>query len=345
MKAVVDDKIPFIREAIEQIADEVVYLPGRQIGPDDVRDADVLVVRTRTRCNRRLLEGSRVQFVATATIGFDHIDTDYLKQAGIAWSNCPGCNANSVAQYIHASLLLLKRDAGMDLRRTTLGIVGVGHVGEAVRRAVTPLGVRILLNDPPREEKEGRQLPDGTVFAPLEQLQQECDILSLHTPLVTEGAHPTYHLADEAFLMNLTRHPVLINSGRGEVVDNEALLRALDEGAVGRAIIDTWENEPHISLPLLYKVYIGTPHIAGYSADGKANATRMTLQAICRHFGIERQFRIEPPALPPDFVPASDPEERALQLYNPLDDSRRLKANPQRFEDLRGNYPMHSEFA
>ncbi len=343
MKAVVDDKIPFIREAIEQIADEVVFLPGQQISAADVHDADLLIVRTRTRCNRTLLQGSRVRFVATATIGFDHIDTAYLKEAGIAWSNCPGCNATSVGQYIRSCLILLKRETGMDLRRTTLGIIGAGHVGTAVKKAVEPLGVRILLNDPPREANEGRRPDEQTCLHPLDELQNECDILSFHTPLTTVGPYATFHLADAAFLDKLARKPVLINSGRGEVVDNQALLQALNSGQASRAIIDTWENEPHISLPLLEKVYIGTPHIAGYSADGKANATRMTLQAVCRHFRIERPFSVEPPALPASFLPSADPEELALQLYNPQDDSRRLKEHPERFEELRGNYPLRRE--
>ena len=343
MKAVVDDKIPFIRKALEQIADTVVYLPGQQISDADVRDADVLIVRTRTRCNRELLEGSRVRFIATATIGFDHIDTAYLAQAGIAWSNCPGCNASSVGQYIRSCLILLKRDKGMDLRHATLGIIGMGHVGTAVRRAVEPLGVRILVNDPPREQREGRCLDDGTEFSPIERLQQECDILSFHTPLVTDGEHPTWHLADTAFLNALQKKPVLINSGRGEVVDNPALLRALEQGTVSDAIIDTWENEPHINPELLRNVYIGTPHIAGYSADGKANATRMALQAICRHFHLTARFQINPPALPDSFRPSADEEELALQLYNPQTDSQRLKNNPDLFEELRGNYPLRRE--
>lgn len=343
MKAVVDDKIPFIRAALKQIADKVVYLPGQQICAGDVRDADLLVVRTRTRCDRKLLEGSRVRFIATATIGFDHIDTAYLAQAGIAWSNCPGCNATSVGQYIRSCLILLKREKGMDLRNTTLGIIGMGHVGTAVRRAVEPLGIRILQNDPPREQLEGSQLDDGSVFSPLKRLQQECDILSFHTPLVTDGDHPTWHLADAPFLNALQKHPVLINSGRGEVVDNRALLRALEKGTVSHAIIDTWENEPHIDTELLHKVYIGTPHIAGYSADGKANATRMALQAICRHFHITAQFQINPPALPASFAPSVDEEELALQLYNPQTDSNRLKNNPGLFEELRGNYPLRRE--
>lgn len=345
MKVVADDKIPFIREALSRIADEVVYLPGQQISAEDVKDADALIVRTRTRCDRALLEGSTVRFIATATIGYDHLDTAYLEEAGIEWRNCPGCNATSVGQYVRSCLLLLQREKGMHLPDTTVGLIGVGHVGTAVRDAVTPLGVRVLLNDPPREEKEKRgMLPvSGNDYRPLPELMEQCDVLSFHTPLVTDGSFPTYHLAGDAFFHKLAKTPVLINASRGEVVDTAALLAALEEGRVREAIIDTWENEPDISRSLLYKVYIGTPHVAGYSADGKANATRMALQAVCDYFSLPADFSIEPPALPSDFCPSPDADTLALQLYNPLEDSRRLKADPSLFEELRGHYPLRRE--
>lgn len=341
MKAVVDDKIPYIQGSIEKIADTVVYLPGNEIGAEDVRDADILIVRTRTRCDRNLLEGSRVQIIATATIGYDHIDTEYLQEAGIKWTNCPGCNATSVAQYIHSCLLLLKRERGFQLNQLTIGIVGVGHVGSAVQKAIAPLGVRILLNDPPRALKEKGE--SEIKFCNMQQIQDEADIITFHTPLIQTGDFPTYHLADETFFERLKKQPVLINSGRGEVVDNTALLKAIEKKQVSEAIIDTWENEPHLNLSLLNKVYIGTPHIAGYSADGKANATRMSLEAICNHFGIEAEFHIEAPALPSTFIPDSDAEELSLQLYNPHHDSNRLKQHPENFEKLRGDYPLRRE--
>ena len=225
MRIIVDDKIPFIRPSLAKLADEVCYLPGASISAEDVRDADALIVRTRTRCNRQLLEGSRVRFIATATIGYDHLDTTYLREAGITWVNAPGCNASSVGQYVRSCLLLLARDRGLDLSRTTVGIVGVGHVGQAVSKALAPLGVRLLFNDPPRQQaEECASVP----FCPLEQLQKEADILSFHTPLVREGQWPTFHLADSAFMHHLSRRPYLINTSRGEVVDNEALEAALD---------------------------------------------------------------------------------------------------------------------
>lgn len=340
MKVLVDDKIPYIQGQIERLADEVVYMPGAKMTAADVRDADALIVRTRTHCNEALLKGSKVGFIATATIGFDHLDTAYLDKAGIAWTNCPGCNATSVAQYVHSCLLLLQKERGMKLQECTLGIIGVGNVGSAVWEKCKPLVGRVLLNDPPRAEREGNT---KVQFSSLEQLMQECDILTIHTPLVVDGKYPSFHLADDAFLHSLPRRPVLINCGRGEVVDNAALEAALDDGRLRDAIIDTWEDEPAIRLTLLNKVYIGTPHVAGYSADGKANATRMSLQALARWMGKEGMtFTVQPPQLPqlPD---ASTGEELALQLYDPRQDSERLKQAPEKFEWLRGNYPLRRE--
>ena len=340
MKLIIDDKIPYIREAAEKIADEVVYVPGNRFTPRLVRNADALIVRTRTHCDGLLLEGSRVRFIATATIGFDHIDTEYCRLAGIAWSNAPGCNAASVAQYVRSALLLIQAQSHCPLREMTLGIVGVGHVGSRVAEVARQLGMKVLLNDPPREEKEGTG--DGT-FSDLGRLAECCDILTFHVPLEREGKHPTYHLADEAFFKSLRRSPYLINTSRGEVVDTQALKMALHKGDVADAIIDVWENEPAIDRELLRQVMIGTPHIAGYSADGKANATRMALDAVCRFFHIDRQYTILPPPPPEPLIRAHSREEAWLQIYNPENDSLRLKAHPEQFESLRGNYPLRRE--
>lgn len=337
MRLVIDSRIPYIKGVAEQLADEVVYMEGQDISPSAVREADALIVRTRTRCDRTLLEGSRVKFIATATIGFDHIDTAYCREAGIAWCNAPGCNAASVAQYVCSSLLLLRRDRHLSLAGSCLGIVGVGHVGSRVAEVGRRLGMRLLLCDPPRAARgeEG--------FLPLETLAEQCDVLTFHTPLVRTGPFPTCHLADASFLSSLKRHPFLINTSRGEVVDNRALYEALLRGEVKDAVVDVWENEPHILPELLERAMITTPHIAGYSADGKANATRMVLDALCRFFHIEATYHILPPPPPDPVLRVSSEAEAQLRSYNPLADSEALKASPSRFEYLRGHYPLRRE--
>lgn len=330
-------------------------MPGGDIGPADVRDADAIVVRTRTLCGENLLGGSRVGFVATATIGYDHIDTDYMARAGITWMNCPGCNSSSVAQYIRSVLLLLQRDKGMQPARTTIGVVGQGHVGTKVVAVARRLGMRVLVCDPPKAEK-GALCVCGD-FVTLDDICRECDVITFHVPLTHTGSHATYHLADEAFFNRLSRRPVVINTSRGPVADNAALLEALYNNKVKDAVIDTWENEPHIDLRLLEKTYIATPHIAGYSADGKVNADNMVMEGLCRHFGLEKPERISPPDLPRYEVErlegllrtnhsangAAAERDIALALYNPLNDSAKLKESPHRFEELRGNYPLRRE--
>lgn len=336
MKVVIDNKIPYIREAMEALADEVVYLPGKEITASVVRDADTLITRTRTQCNRQLLEGSKVRFIGTATIGFDHIDTEYCREAGITWSNCPGCNAGAVEQYLHSVLLLLQQEKHVELKDACLGIVGVGHVGSHILSLAERLGMRILLNDPPRADhgEEG--------FVSLETLARKCDIITFHTPLERNGEYRTFHLADRAFFHSLRKKPYIINTSRGEVVETEAILEALDKGLIGGAVLDVWENEPHINLELLDKVFIGTPHIAGYSADGKANATRMVLEAFCRFFGKEMNFHIAAPEQPHREYD-SDERVRQLQMYNPHDDCDMLRAHPELFEQLRGDYVLRKE--
>ena len=336
MKIVVDDKIPYIRETICQLADEVVFLSGAAITADDVKDADVLVVRTRTRCNQQLLEGSKVQLVVTATIGYDHIDTEWLESAGIRWTNCPGCNSGSVAQYVESTLLLLEQKKGLSLRQSTIGIVGCGHVGSKVKAVAERLGMRVLVCDPPLASTPS---PLTSHFVSLDEIERNSDVITFHVPLTKEGDYATWHLADDDFFHRLSRVPYIINTSRGEVVDNKALLLAIEEGRVRDAIIDVWENEPHPDATLLDKVFIGTPHIAGYSADGKVNADNMVIDAICQQFGLSHPGIIAPPALPKDFHYTGNP----LELYNPMDDSQKLKAEPSHFEQLRNNYPLRRE--
>ena len=338
MKIVVDNKIPYIRETICQLADEVVFLSGAAITAADVKEADVLVVRTRTHCNQQLLEGSKVQLVVTATIGYDHIDTHWLDKAGIRWTNCPGCNSGSVAQYVECSLLLLEQQKKLPLSQSTIGIVGCGHVGSKVKAVAERLGMHVLVCDPPLQKANSQKLTANS-YVSLDDIERRCDVITFHVPLTCEGRYATWHLADDAFFQRLSRVPYIINTSRGEVVDNKALLKALEEGRVRDAVIDVWENEPHPDAALLEKVFIGTPHIAGYSADGKVNADNMVVDAICQQFGLPHPEPIVPPTLPSDIHLTGSP----LDLYNPMDDSRKLKAEPSFFEQLRNNYPLRRE--
>ena len=331
MKIIVDDKIPYIREALSGITRDIIYIKGADITASDVRNADALIVRTRTRCDERLLGGSKVRFVATATIGIDHLDTQWLDSAGICWVNCPGCNAASVGQYLLTSLLTLQRDHGLHLDRATLGIVGYGHVGRAVKAVGEKLGMNIIVNDP------FLNLPE---LVSLDTIRREADVVTFHVPLTSDGEHPTMHLADRSFLMGLCREGVtVVNTSRGGIVDENALLEAMDKGIVRHSIIDTWENEPDINPKLLDKAYIATPHIAGYSADGKVTADNMVLDELCDFFGIKGHKKVTAPPLPSDFHYTGDP----LELYDPLEDSCRLKLHPLDFEEQRGNYPLRRE--
>lgn len=348
MKIVIDDKIPYIRGAFEPFA-EVVYLPGNKTTLEVVKDADAIVTRTRTKCNRDLLTGSKVKFIATATIGHDHIDTEFCKQAGIEWTNAPGCNAESVNQYIASALFSYSMKKRFDLKEKTIGIVGVGHVGSKVARLCETIGMKVLLNDPPRERVEGPEQ-----FVSLEKIQNEADIITFHVPLNIKGDDTTFHMVDEKFIQNLKKKPLLINSCRGEVFDTKATKKALQTGAISGFIADCWENEPDIDLELLEMADYGTPHIAGYSKDGKANGTKMSVQAISRFFnlGIDN-WEPENVELPEKTTIEIDGNQRReysilaeaiLSTYDIENDDEALRENPQLFEKLRGDYPVRREF-
>ncbi|MCW8925566.1 MAG: 4-phosphoerythronate dehydrogenase PdxB [Xanthomonadales bacterium] len=348
MKVIIDDKIPYIRGALEPYA-EVVYLPGKQTTAEVVKDADALVTRTRTICDRKKLAGSKVSYIATATIGFDHIDTDYCAEAGIKWSNAPGCNAESVNQYIASALFSYAQRRGLTLKGMTIGIVGVGQVGTRVAKTCEILGMGVLLNDPPREREEG---PDQ--FVSLQTVCEQADIITFHVPLNMHGVDKTHHMADEAFLQSLHKEPLLINTCRGEVFESGPVYRARQAGMVSGLIIDCWENEPQLDLDLLALVDYATPHIAGYSKDGKANGTRASVRAISRHFGLGiddwEPSGVEPPPTPLirlDGGGQTDEQvlaEAVLATYQIADDDRALRDNPERFEQLRGDYPVRREF-
>ena len=344
MKIIVDNKIPYIKGILEPFADVEYYAPA-DINREVVCDADILIIRTRTRCNRELLEGSKVRYIGTATIGYDHIDTEWCGKNGIVWTNAPGCNASSVGQYILSSLLSLQERKDFVLEGKVIGIVGVGNVGRIVADYCRMVGMEVLLNDPPRA-----RLEDSTCFVSLDEVAKECDIITFHTPMNKSGMDCTYHLAGADFFSRLRKRPVIINSSRGEVVDNRALYNAYQSGNVSEMILDCWENEPDVDDVLLSNVFIGTPHIAGYSADGKANATRQIVQAISRWMGISIDTSlIQPPApvfpdidlsLCSDNILAS----AVLATYDPRNDTAALRAAPGTFEKLRGEYGLRREF-
>lgn len=342
-----DNKIPFLKGVLDDVAD-MVYLPGREISAADVRGADALITRTRTCCDASLLDGSGVKFIATATIGHDHIDTQYCDKKGIAWTNAPGCNSSSVEQYILSVLLNTAMQDGHDLKGKTIGIIGVGNVGGKVEKISRALGMQVLLNDPPRARAEGT----GD-FVELERILQEADIITLHVPLNVSGEDKTLHMADHVFFKGLARKVLLINSSRGEVVDPGALKKAILENRLADAVLDVWEGEPAIDQSLLNLVRIGTTHIAGYSTDGKANGTSMSVQAVSRFFelGFDEWY---PATLPGPEHPEITLDGTGMDMqailhevvniaYNVLGDDWKLRESPQRFEELRGAYPIRRE--
>jgi erythronate-4-phosphate dehydrogenase len=348
MKIIIDDKIPYIKGAFEHLA-EVIYLPGKQTTPLITKDADAIVTRTRTICNRDLLEGSSVKFIATATIGFDHIDTEYCRHAGIEWTNAPGCNAESVNQYIASALCSWAMRKRTDLTGLTIGIVGVGNVGARVAKTCEIFGMRVLLNDPPRAKMEGNEW-----FVSLETIQKEADIITLHVPLNMEGEDKTYRMVNSGFLQKLHKKPLLLNSCRGEVNSTNDVKQALKENQISGYIADCWENEPNLDLSLLQLAEYGTPHIAGYSKDGKANGTKMSVQAISRFFGLGidnwEPAGVETPANPIIEIDGSQRREYSilaeavLSTYDIESDDEMLRDNPAKFETLRGDYPVRREF-
>ena len=347
MLIVADDKIPFLKGVLESCAD-VVYLPGGEIGPKDLREADGLIVRTRTRVDAGLLSGSRVKAVVSATIGTDHMDIPWLEENGIAWANALGCNSGSVKQYV-ASVFAALEKGYYPLAGKTLGVVGVGNVGRKVAQVGEAFGMKVLLNDPPRQESE----PDFPGLD-LNVLLQLSDVVSFHVPLLHSGKYPTYHLLNDTTLMMMKRGSVLINSSRGEVVDERVMKKGISSGIIDLGILDVWEHEPDIDRDLQRRLMLGTPHIAGYSVDGKANGTTAAVRFISSQFGLGLDDW-SPAELPvfddmtitPDAPGLSLNQQIAsavLGTYDVREDAERLTAHPENFELLRGNYPIRREF-
>jgi erythronate-4-phosphate dehydrogenase len=348
MKVVADDKIPFLKGVLEPFAD-VVYVNGKSIGREDLKDADALIVRTRTRCNEELLGGTKVKFVGTATIGFDHIDTRWCEANGIKWTNAPGCNSSSVKQYIASTLISIAEKFGFSLADRVLGVVGVGNVGSKIIRLADLLGMKVYLCDPPKVRSTGT-----CGFISLAGIIRECDIITFHVPLTLDGQDKTYHMINEKLLSSLNPGTVIINSSRGEVADTAALKYAVKQKQVTAIALDVWEKEPDIDPDLLEMCSLATPHIAGYSVDGKANGTSMIIQELSKHFGLElddwtAEDLIRPlqPMLEIDCMGRSVEEilkTAILHTYDVREDDRKLRTNPGSFEKLRGEYPPRREF-
>lgn len=341
MRFVIDKYIPFIEGVLEPFGD-VIYARPAEITPELVRDADALLVRTRTCVDEKLLGDSRCRFVGTATIGMDHYDTEWCGKAGIKLVNAPGCNAPAVAQYVLSSIGCLWRTP---LNHTTIAIVGVGNVGRLVERWCRALGMKIMRVDPPRQAVEG-----GKDWFTLEDAAKEADIITFHTPLTREGRFATFHLADKLFFETLQRKPLIINAARGPVVDNKAWMDAIDKGQIKGAVIDVWEGEPLVDQELMLKADISTPHIAGYSLDGKIRATQMVLDALSAHFGLpglkadSRKAVSIPEVVTMETVMASyDPMEDTAMMRNTLNRSMSDDEVKRAFEYLRDSYPLRHE--
>ena len=330
MKVIIDSAIPYIKGILEPYA-EVLYRDGRAFTPREVSDADVLIIRTRTRCDKALLAGSRVKLITTATIGFDHIDLKYCATHGIEVVTAAGCNAAGVLQWVAATLALLSEKEGWQPRERTLGIVGVGNVGSLVERYARAWGFQVLRCDPPRKEREGGD------FLPLEQVVERADIITFHTPLDST----TFHLINEQLIERIPRHSTIINASRGEVASTEALL-----GAPQRLCLDVWEDEPNINLTLLEKAFIATPHIAGYSAQGKANASSIVVQAIARKFNLPltEWYPAEVQRVERAEIGWEQMCQSIAQYCDLQEQTAELRHHSSDFESLRNNYHYREEY-
>ncbi|MDH4239409.1 MAG: 4-phosphoerythronate dehydrogenase PdxB [Phycisphaerae bacterium] len=355
MKIIADENIPLVAECFSSIG-KVEVVPGREITPGVIADADVLLVRSITPVGADLLASSKVRFVGTATIGFDHIDIEYLSRNNIGFASAPGSNANSAAEYVIAALLNIAKRHSIDLEGKSISIIGVGNVGGRVAKKASALGMKLFLNDPPLQRQTG-----DSKYLPIEELFN-CDFITLHTPLTFEGQDKTFHLADEKFFRSLKKGCIFINASRGGVVDSIALKKAIRTGRLQASVLDVWENEPNIDVELLEMVDIGTPHIAGYSLDGKIAGMIMIYKATCEYFELDVKYDIDSflpvPAIPElkintQSVSGQDALLKVVEkIYDIKADDVRLrrmleesvKERGKYFDSLRRNYPVRREF-
>ncbi len=355
LKIVVNKNIPLIVEVFSSIGN-VIPLDSKDIKNHSVKDADILIVRSETKVNENLLKKSNVRFVGTVTSGIDHVDIRYLKAKGIEFASAPGSNSNSVTEYIAASLLTLEEKMGYPLKGKTIGVVGIGNVGSKVVKLADIFGMNVLQNDPPLQRKTG-----DSRFISLDDLM-EVDIITLHVPLTIGNRDATYHLFDRKRIMKMKKNSILINTSRGGVVENEALKNALVNKHIGFAILDVWENEPSIDVDLLNKVFLGTPHIAGYSIDGKINALRFIYRSVCKFIGKEEKYDFQKIKMMPNepiinlLVDEKNINSTLISCinfcYNILEDDKNLRVienipaakRGYYFQELRKKYRTRYEF-
>jgi erythronate-4-phosphate dehydrogenase len=355
MKIIADENIPCAGQAFASLG-EVTLLPGRGMQPEQVRDADMLLVRSVTVVDRTLLQHSAVRFVGSATIGFDHVDRAYLQQRGIGFATAPGCNATSAAEYVVSALLVLAERRGFELAGKSAGIIGCGNVGSRVRERLAVLGMRCVVNDPPLQAQGGHD-----DFVSLDEVLR-ADVITVHVPYTRDGACPTHHLVDATVLRKLQPGALFINTSRGAVTDNLALDALLAERSDLSVVLDVWEGEPAINLPLLQRVDLGTPHIAGYSLDGKLRGTEMIYRAACDWYGLPGRWRAADylPAgsvidctAPGDMSVAATLRAAVFSTYDIRADDARLRMTlalpageqPAYFDRLRKEYPVRREFS
>lgn len=353
IKILADENIPYIKEAFSRFG-ELTTAQGRDITTEMVKDKDILLVRSVTKVNKELLNNSKVKFVGTATIGTDHIDLEYLKNQEIVFTSAPGSNARSVCEYITVALLNLAEKEGFKLNSKKIGIVGVGNVGTRVKGMIEALGAKVILNDPPQADST-----KNDIFKNIEEIK-DCDIITFHVPLTKTGKYPTFNLADSKFLESIKQGTYILNSSRGHVINEDALASAIKSGKVKKYILDVWENEPTIKNESLKEAFISTPHIAGYSFNGKVNGCKMLFDALANFLKVKEQFDI---LLPPPPVPEMifdnnqiDIQTALLEItskvYDINKDSNKLKATletkqenkAKEFDLLRKNYPIRREF-
>ncbi len=354
MKIIADENIPFATQAFQQLGD-VSTLPGREMRQQDLIDCECLLVRSVTRVDQKLLENTAVKFVASATIGTDHIDLDYLQQQGIGFANAPGCNAESASEYVINVLFYLAQQKGFDPFELTAGIVGYGNVGSRVKKKLDALGIHCLINDPPKQDAGD----DRENYVSLQSILHECDFITLHVPLTDTGEYATRHLLDQQQLDELLPECILFNAARGPVIDNQALSDLLQRRKDLTVFLDTWEGEPLIDMKLLSQVDFGSPHIAGYSYEGKLRGTQMILDASCSYFGEVAEWKMLEHLPEKQMIRLTDQGDEVdllgslLQQHYPvqqdyqkllsiskLDSTEQAKA----FDLLRKNYPVRYEY-